>query len=141
MTPLEKLTRRINRNGDINDPESPRPLLTLEEFFDANDDYSSIGYNLSPDQPAPAEFYALFRSIRERTNVADVLVEVSQHEDPAQWPSTDTVWIVTTASVEDVRGWLGERFRPDEVWEGWTDRPREEYAMPAHVRPVGLWWD
>jgi hypothetical protein len=141
MTPLERIARRINRNGDVNDPETPRPLLGLEEFFEGNDDYSSIGYNLYSDQPAPAEFYALFRSIRDRADVADVLVEVSQHEDPAQWPSTDTVWIITSASVDEVRAWLGERFRPDEVREGWTDRPRERYAVPAGMKPVGVWWD
>src|SRR5438128_350946 len=84
MTPLETLVRRINRNGNINDAQTPRPLLSLEEFFEGNDDYSSIGCNLYPDQPAPSEFYSIFRSIRERPDVADVLVEVNQHEVPEE---------------------------------------------------------
>ena len=29
------------------------PLVTLEEFFDGNNDYSSIGYNFPPPQPSP----------------------------------------------------------------------------------------
>jgi hypothetical protein len=49
MTPLETLARRINRDGDINDRETPRPLLTLEEFLKGNSDYGSIGYNFYPD--------------------------------------------------------------------------------------------
>lgn len=82
MTSLERLIARINCNGDINDPTTPRPLVTLEEFFEGNEDYGSIGYNFSPDQPAPAEFYELLKRIRDRPDVADVRVEVSQHEVP-----------------------------------------------------------
>jgi len=142
MTPLEALARRINRNGDINDSETPRPLVTLEEFFEGNSDYGSIGYNFYPDQPSPSEFYSLFRSIRERSDVAEVLVEVSQHEVPDEWPSTDTVWIITTASPDAVRAWLGQRFQPDEVFEGWTEIiRREDYPVPEGMKPVGVWWD
>lgn len=30
---LERITQRVHRLGDPNDLETPRPLLTLEEFF------------------------------------------------------------------------------------------------------------
>jgi hypothetical protein len=76
------LVERINRNGDVNEPATPRPLLTLEEFFEGNDDFGSIGYNL-PDQPSPAEFYSLLKEIRNRTDVADVRIEVLDHPDPS----------------------------------------------------------
>ncbi len=42
---LERLMKRINRNGNIKDRTTPRPLLTLEEFFIGNNDHASIGYN------------------------------------------------------------------------------------------------
>src|SRR5688500_8873122 len=116
MATLETLNARINRNGDVNDPAVPRPIVTLEEFFEGNDDYGSIGYNFYPEQPAPSEFYDLFKRIRERPNVADVLVEVTQQEMPNDWPSTDTVWILTAASLKEVASWLGERFQADELW-------------------------
>ena len=142
MGALETLKARINRNGDVNDPDVPRPIVTLEEFFDGNDDYGSIGYNFYPDQPAPSEFYDLFKRIRGRPDVADVLVEVSQQEMPDEWPSTDTVWILTSAPLEEVASWLGERFQADEIWDGWTDHlVREPVDVPLHCRPVGVWWD
>jgi hypothetical protein len=142
MAALEILKARINRNGDINDPAVPRPIVTLEEFFEGNDDYGSIGYNFYPDQPAPSEFYDLFQRIRERRDVADVLVEVSQHEMPDEWPSTDTVWILTSASLEDLASWLGERFQADDLWDGWTDHLiREPVDVPSNCRAVGVWWD
>ncbi len=104
---LQKVITRINRYGDINDPATPRPLLTLEEFFEGNTDYASIGYNFYSDQPAPSEFYALFKTIRDMREVADIRVEVKDHEDAEGWPATDTVWVITSASVEDLKSWLG----------------------------------
>ena len=142
MSHLDNIRARINRNGDVNDPNVPRPIVTLEEFFEGNDDYGSIGYNFYPDQPAPQEFYAMFRQIRDKPEVADVLVEVSQHEMSSEWPSTDTVWVLTSASPDDVASWLGERFRADELWDGWTDPlKREPVDVPAGYRPIGIWWD
>lgn len=135
------LVERMNRSGDVNDPATPRPLLTLEEFFEGNDDFGSIGYNL-PDQPSPAEFYSLLKEIRDRTDVADVRIEILDHPDPSAWPSSDTVWIITTAFPDQVKEWLDERIRPDDVLDGWTgDRPREPCAVPPGHRPIGVWWD
>jgi hypothetical protein len=37
MTPLERVTARVSRQGDVNKLSTPRQLLTLEEFFDGND--------------------------------------------------------------------------------------------------------
>ncbi len=142
MTPLDLLVARINRGGRINDPTTPRPLVTLEEFFEGNSDYSSIGYNFHIDQPLPAEFYELFKQIRARSEVGNVRIQVSQHEDPEGWPSTDTVWIITRASPEDVADWLGERFRADELIVGWPDAwPVETYSIPPGMQAIGAWWD
>lgn len=142
MTPLEQLIGRINHYGDINDLKTPRPLVTLEEFFERNDDYGSIGYNFYPEQPSPAEFYELFKGIRSRPNVVEVRVQISQHEMPDEWPSTDTVWIITSASAEDVADWLGKRFRADELIIGWpTTSPVEPYTLPLGTKPIGVWWD
>lgn len=142
MTKLEQVVRRINRSGDVNHAKTPRPLLSLEEFFEGNDSYGSIGYNFYPVQPSPAEFYEFFKDIRNRSTVAEVLVEVSQHEVPEEWPSTETVWIITSASPEDVVGWLGERFRADEILDGWIPgNIREPYTVPIEMKSIGVWWD
>jgi hypothetical protein len=108
MTLLERIVNRINRSGDVNHAKTPRPLLSLEEFFEGNDSFGSIGYNFYPDQPSPAEFYEFFRLVRNKPSVAAVLVEISQHEVPEEWPSTDTIWIITSESAQDVSGWLGD---------------------------------
>ncbi|MHC4477052.1 MAG: hypothetical protein ACYTEL_15505 [Planctomycetota bacterium] len=140
----ERLLARINRNGDFNDPNVPRPLVTLEEFFEGNDDYGSIGYNFYPDQPAPAEFYRLFRRIRDKAAVDDVRVEVKDLEDPGGWPATDTVWIITEASPDDVKKWLGDRFRADDILRGFPMEGyyrTERYDLPDGMQAIGVWWD
>ncbi len=35
MTPLERITQLVNINGDVNDPATLRPLLSLEDFLSA----------------------------------------------------------------------------------------------------------
>ncbi len=57
-------------------------------------------------------------------------------EDPNGWPSSDTIWIVTTASAKDVRSWFPERLAPDDVLEGFEASltPVEKYEVPKGSR-------
>ena len=121
MTPLERITARVNRNGDVNDFTTPRPLLTLEEFFEGNEVVGSIGCNLA-STPTPAEFYAVFQRIAARPDVADVRVQVSLFDDPA-WPFSDMVWIVTSAEPQEVLGWFTDEMYPDDCSSGWSAVP------------------
>ncbi|MCB9879018.1 MAG: hypothetical protein H6835_15595 [Planctomycetes bacterium] len=141
MTPKDKLVARIYRAGDLDDPATPAPLVSLEEFFEGNDDPGSIGCNL-PGEVMPSEFWAALSSIRARDDVADVLVEVAAHEDPDDWPFADTVWVITAAAPEVVRSWMPERLEPDDVFDGLpSDRAIEPRAVPEGLRAVGLWYD
>ncbi len=54
----------------------------------------------------------------------------------------DTVWVITGASVEEVKGWLGERFRADDIIVGFSeDYPIESYDVPDGMQAIGVWWD
>lgn len=132
--------RLLDRIGNINDFSLPRPLVTLEEFFEGNEDYGSIGYNFYPDQPAPSEFWQFFAKIRDREDVVTVLIQVSDQEDPDGWPSTDTVWVVTSASADDVNTWLGDRFQSDELIIGIPDHV-EHIEIPDGFEAIGVWYD
>ncbi len=140
MTPLERISQRVNRQGDVNDPETPRPLLTLAVFFEGNAVVGSIGCNLIPT-PTPAEFYSLLSRIAERGDVGDVRVEVTMFDDP-DWPFSDTLWIVTSASAEEVAAWFEESVRPDACLVGWPEGvAMEPCQVPVGMQPVGCWWD
>jgi hypothetical protein len=141
MTPLERISERVNRHGDVNDPATIRPLLTLSEFFDGNDDFGSIGCNLSPP-PGPAKFYEMLKSILERSDVADVRVQITMFDDPEAWPFSDTVWIITSANPQTVAGWFDGSIRPDECSSGWTDGLLFEHVpLPEGMRAVACMWD
>lgn len=63
-----RLLDRIGDIGDINDFSRPRPLVTLEEYFEGNAE-SSIGYNPPDGGPGAPAFYALCRELRDRDDL------------------------------------------------------------------------
>ena len=136
----EALKELLAKTGEINNFDLPRPLVSLEDFFLGNNDFGSIGYNMYPDQPSPAEFFDKLREVRSLATVKTVLVQIQQHEDPDGWPSTDTVWVITTESSETVSVLLGDRFAPDDIFESLPDYV-QKYDVPEGYRALGVWYD
>ena len=91
----------------------------------------------------PEEFYAFLRTIRERQDVVDIRIEVKDQEDPDGWPSTDTIWFITSASASDVRKWFPDRLAPDEVLKGFDSLTKnvELYEVPEGMNVIGAWYD
>ncbi len=137
-----ELLEKVNAHGDINNPDTPRPLVTLEDFFEGNNDFGSIGYNFFPDQPSPSEFYEIFKAIASKPGVFDVRVEVKDQIEPEDWPSTDTIWVITSVGVNEVKTWLGNRFCGDDYIVGFPGtHPIEDYKIPVNMKAIGVWWD
>ena len=137
---LERISERVARNGDPNHPETPRPLLSLAEFFEGNEVMGSIGCNL-PSAPGPQELYEVFKSIARRPEVVDIRVSVTAFDDP-DWPFSDTVYVVTSASAEEVANWFAIDLAPDETWAGFSShQSHESYSVPPGFTAVGCWWD
>jgi len=132
----------LRRIGDVNDFSRPRPLVTVAEFFDGNDDPASIGYNL-PDPQPPAAFAAVLTGIAGRPEVHDVRIEVKDLEDPDGWPTTDSVWIITRAPVDTVRGWFPAALAPDELGVSASGQGGavEPIDVPAGHSAVVAFWD
>jgi hypothetical protein len=140
MTPRQRISERVNRSGDVNDIATPRPLLTLEEFFSGNDVVRSIGCNLIP-VPSPAQFLEQSKRIATRPDVADVRVQVTMFDSP-EWPFSDSVWVITSAEPQQVSGWFEAPLSPDGCYVGWpTDTALERCEVPAGMQPVLCWWD
>src|SRR3954470_9972763 len=116
MTALERITKRVTRFGDPNDPTTPRPLLTIEEFFHGNNVLGSIGCNIVPTPP-PAAFREVLMRIAARPDVADVRVQITMFDAP-EWPFSDTVWIITSAEPQEVMKWFDDAIRPDKCNKG-----------------------
>lgn len=139
MTPLERITERVSRLGRPDAAETPRPLLTVDEFFTENSIIGSIGCNLYP-APEPAQFFKLLQAIARRPDVKDVRIQITAFDDP-EWPFSDTVYIMTSAHPDEVASWFPEELKPDETWAGFADQSYEPYSIPVGASPVACWWD
>jgi hypothetical protein len=85
--------------------------------------------------------YAVLKAIAQRSNVLDVRVQVTSFDDP-DWPFSDTVYVMTTASVGEVASWFDEDLAPDDVWDGFQNgQVYEPYSVPAGSRAIACWWD
>jgi hypothetical protein len=137
---LDQLLGDINRQGGYAGT-GPEPVVTLELFFHGNDDVGSIGCNLT-DRPGTARFYAVLREIRDRPEVHDVRIGISEVMGGGEWPFSDHVYVITTASAAEVAEWAAE-LQPDEPGEGWWNGqpPAEPLALPPGAHVVTLWWD
>lgn len=130
----------LNMVGDLNRKEDGVVLVTLEQFFEGNDDGGSIWCNLEA-APEPEEVYQKLKTIREREDCADVKVMVTQIDGGNdEWPFSDTVFFVTSAAPEDVKTWLGEDFAPDEIWIDDCSQVKE-IKVPDGMTAVAAWWD
>jgi hypothetical protein len=111
------LIERIKQSG-LPTFDRPLPVGDLGGVLQGNDDYGSIGCNLSPSL-SPKFFYDTLRLIRSQSDVQDVLVEVNEviEEDPEAWPFFDRVYIYADATPQDIAHWA-ESLHPDSVDEG-----------------------
>jgi hypothetical protein len=119
----------------------PEPVVSLEQFFEGNNDLGSIGANLA-QHPGMETFFRVLREIRERPEVHDVLVGICGVEGDGVWPCSDHVYVITTASPAEVAKWAELLYsdRPGTGW--WNGAPPRwpiQLAPDAHV--VTLWWD
>jgi hypothetical protein len=119
----------------------PEPVVGLEQFFDGNVDLGSIGGNLD-DHPGVERFSAVLRAIRDRPDVYDVLVGISEVLENGEWPLSDHVYVITTATPAEVSEWA-ESLCADKPGEGWWNGapPRWPIPIPPDARVVTLWWD
>jgi len=128
------------RLGSTDDPSHPLPVVTLEEFFVGNDEQGSIGANL-PNAPMPYELLECFSRLRDRPDVADVLVQITDVEGPDDWPFSDTVWVVTHLTPNELARLLPAGCHPDEWRDYPPDYPLQPIQVPAGMQAIGIWYD
>jgi hypothetical protein len=137
---LRDVHREIARLGGYGGT-GPEPLLSLELFFEGNDDEGSIAPNLG-NHPGVAHFASVLLEIRARPDVDDVLVGVSEVMSEDEWPYASHVYVVTSAPERDVDEWV-ELLVCDPPGDGWWNDapPVNAPPIPGGSRIVMLWWD
>ena len=130
----DALLRRI---GDVN--EAP-VTVSLEEFFDGNDEGGSIWCNIRNAIP-PSRVFEILKQLRDRDSVSDVVILVTQYDGGEEWPFADTVYVITAESEAEVVSWLGDDYVPDEHWLATTPEHFRTLNIPTGTHAIGMWWD
>jgi hypothetical protein len=134
LTKRDALLGRINYSG--NNDCFPA-VVTLEEFFDGNDDLGSLWCNLSNPPESMTQVHMFLEMIRARADVTDLKILITQFDgSPDEWPFSDTVLIDTEVDPDDVATWF-ERYPPDEVEYG----GHEVRRLSGFKDCVAVWWD
>ena len=139
---MDRLLARIDELGG----QEAYPVVPVDLFFEGNDDPASIAPNLDP-HPGVRTFERVLREIRERPQVADVVLQIDEVME-GEWPYAQAAYVITTASAVDVHEWAAE-LQPDELVEEedeippWLGRPTPPGApeVPEGHRVVTLFWD
>lgn len=121
--------------------QQPEPhVISVERFFDGNDDLGSIGCNLL-EHPGIDTFRGVLTGLQRRSDVHAVYAMIEEL-DPGDgcWPFTDTIFVVGTISLEELCDILSP-LEPDEI------EPCDSLHVPPiikqkHEAPVlVVWWD
>jgi hypothetical protein len=82
-------------------------IVSVEQFFDGNDDPSSIGWNL-PEHPGMDRFRDLLIGLLRHPEVQAVYARIVEL-DPGEfdcWPAADIIFVVGTILADELRNIL-----------------------------------
>jgi hypothetical protein len=148
---LIKRNNLINKIRALSD-QTPEVVVGLDEYFDGNWDESSLAPNMDA-KPKLQECYRILKRIRDREDVQDVLVAIQETPTPDDandfdmWPTSDTVYILTSCTLKQVKQWT-KALMADE-----TENRGQKWLTYADIKPAGapdlqsgmsvyaLWWD
>jgi len=119
----------------------PEPqIVSVERFFDGNDDPGSIGCNLI-EHPGVDTFRDVLTGLLRRRDVQAVYAQISEL-DPGEgcWPFADTVLVVGAIPADELRSAVST-LEPDEV-AGAEDFGVSPSIAERHGSTVlAAWWD
>jgi hypothetical protein len=128
----------------------PRVTVSIDEFFDGNNDTQSIAPNLDATAPHPglAGIRNTLQEIRSRPGVAEVRIAIREwpnpqvSDDDGFWPVAEHVYVWTTASRSDVERWV-RPLRSDAVGESPIGEAlcNPDVTLPLGVHLYRVVWD
>ncbi len=120
-------------------------LLPWEQYFDGyEEDHCNICAN-TRTSPSTSRVRDCLQRLAARPDVSGVFVRFYEYEDALEdetcWIGSDSVYLVTTATVDTVRQWFAD-FEVSDVWE---EPDRASFTnlskIPEGNRLIAVWWD
>lgn len=140
---MEHRKRLLARIQGLKNPASPLPIVTLEQFFEANDYHESIVGSTNSTYH-PQTLYSIFKRFREIAGIDDVYVEVKAIGHPDKWPVADTFWVIGTDDPREFRHMWPSEFWDNNLPSDYLTFPRkdgrttESLEIPAGMVATGL---
>ncbi len=117
--------------------QQPSPVVTIERFFDGNDDAASIGCNLI-EHPGIEFFREVLLGLKRRDDVVAVYAQIAELDPgPDNWPFTDT--IVVIGCIE--RNKLMEVVSILQPTDVGSDQTFNALAKMHAAHAWTVWWD
>jgi hypothetical protein len=142
QTKKRALIDQIKRFGATQDQEI---LLSPELYFDGYDDpHCTICANNSKPI-STSQFYKRLQEIQKRPDVSAIFVRFHDFSDAEEcedfWISSDSVYVTTTAKLENVREW----FSDFQISDAWIEKDYSKFiGLPSITNGTNLiavWWD
>jgi hypothetical protein len=121
-------------------------LLTIDEFFDGNNDEASIAPNLER-KPNVSEFYKILKSLAANpktaatfATISDVMIYEDGKLNDNEWFFTDVIYVIGDLTKEEIRQ-ATVSLQPDEVEYDVENTIGEISKKYAGKRVVYIWWD
>lgn len=122
------------------------PLVTLEEFFTGNRDDCSIG-ETGRRGIRPYELYVALADLQMRDDVDAIRVELEPPKVRDAWPSTSTIWVVTSLTRSGLaRCGLSQQFWEKFLPDDWLSYPplddslADKLSIPTEMHALGIWY-
>jgi len=121
----------------LGDLQGAKALVSVEQFFDGNDDRGSFWCNLAEPSDVSA-IWSFVATIAERAEVVDLRLQVYEIEE-GEWPYCESVLLSTSAATGEVAEWFAS-YPPDEIETRAAD-PSLAPTVFATQSHYWLWWD
>ena len=119
-------------------------LLSPDLYFDGyDDDHCSVCANVGPF--STSRFVSSLKNLGRQPDVSAIFVRFYDYADAIEfedsWVGSDSIYILTSASLETVRDWFSELEATD-VWEE-TDITKfpDITQIPCGNHLFAVWWD
>ncbi len=131
----------------MNFPSIKEPvLLTIDEFFDGNNDEASIAPNLNK-KPDVKEYYKVLKELSQNPKIIEAFVEIKDvmiYPDGKlnnnEWFYTDVIYFVGELTKEEIEE-ATKSLLPDEVAYDAGNNIGKTWKKYENKKIVYVWWD
>ena len=131
----------------LNFPNIKQPtLLTIDEFFDGNNDEGSIAPNLT-EKPKVFEYYEVLKKLSENPKVTATLVKLNEvmiydngKLNDNEWFFSDMIYVIGDLTKEEIKE-TTKSLQPDEVEYDSEMEMKNINEKYKGKKIVYMWWD